>query len=165
MAGFLRNLIALLLAAFAPRATDALPRTACHFWITPWDTGFRIAKSDRYFQIAEAAQADYLVKTRLLATLVRSGIAFVNLSQLVRFQRPVAMFSRVRVETCVIHADDKCAYFSHAFLVGGVPHAQVLVKMKFKKGSLTLPPAKFVGAGFGDKPAHLAAWDRSLEAM
>jgi acyl-CoA thioesterase FadM len=162
MAGLLRNLIALLLALFAPRTTHARPVTTCHFWVTPWDTGFRILKSDRYLQLAEAAQADYLVKTRLLMTLVRGKVQFVNLAQLVRFSRPLPMFSRVRVESTVVYADAKCAWFSHSFWRGGERHADVLVKMKFKQGRLTLPPARFVDGAGGDKPAYLADWDRAL---
>ncbi len=165
MAGFLRNFLALLLALFAPRSTDARPVTTCHFWVTPWDTGFRILKSDRYLQIAEAAQADYLIKTRLLTTLVRGGIQFVNLAQLVRFSRPLAMFQKVRVESEVVFADEKSAWFSHTFWRGSDRHAQVLVKMKFKKGGVTLPPARFVDAAGGDKPAYLEDWDRALGAL
>lgn len=165
MAGFLRNLIAMLLALFAPRTTHARPVTTCHFWVTPWDTCFRILKSDRYLQITEAAQADYLIKTRLLVTLVREGIQFVNLAQLVRFSRPIAMFQRVRVDSEVVFADDRCAWFSHTFWRGSERHAQVLVKMKFKKGGITLSPARFVDAAGCEKPPHLADWDRALGAL
>jgi acyl-CoA thioesterase FadM len=165
MAGFLRNLIALVLALFAPRVSGPRPVTTCHFRVTPWDTGFRILKSDRYLQIAEAAQADYLVKTRLLLKLVRGGVQFVNLAQLVRFSRPVAMFQRVRVESEVVYADEKCAWFAHSFWRGSERHAQVLVKMKFKKGGITLAPARFVDAAGHDKPAYLEDWDRALGAL
>ncbi len=65
----------------------------------------------------------------------------------------------------VVFADEKSAWFSHTFWRGSDRHAQVLVKMKFKKGGVTLPPARFVDAAGGDKPAYLEDWDRALGAL
>ena len=100
-----------------------------------------------------------------MGTLLRRRLRFVNASQLVKFSKPIAMFRRVRVETAIVFADDKCAYFSHAMLRGDQQHAEVLVKMKFKKGSLTVPPSDIIGQRFGVKPPHLEAWDRALDGM
>ena len=165
MSGLLRNLLTILCALLARKGGDARTRVACHFWATPLDCGTRVLKSDKYLQLAEAAQLDFLITTRLIGPLLRGSIAFVNASQLVRFKRPITMFSRVRVDTEILYADDKCAYFSHAFVVAGQPHAEVLVKMKFKKGPVTVRPADAVGTCLGTKPAHLQAWDQTLEAM
>jgi acyl-CoA thioesterase FadM len=165
MPGFFRNLLTLLWALVAPRIADPGARVAAWFWVTPLDAGAHVLKSDRYLQFAEAAQLDYLVRTKLMGTLLRRRLSFVNASQLVKFSRPIAMFKRVRVETAIIFADDKCAWFSHAMFVGAEQHAEVLVKMKFKKGPLTVRPAEFITQGFAAKPAQLEAWDRALDAM
>jgi hypothetical protein len=90
-----------------------------------------------------------------MGTLLRRRLQFVNASQLVKFARPIAMFSRVRVETAIVFADEKCAYFSHMLFLGDQQHAEVLVKMKFKKGSLTVPPGEIIGQRFTVKPPHL----------
>ncbi|SFU86044.1 Thioesterase-like superfamily protein [Polaromonas sp. YR568] len=164
MSGLIRNLFTLLWAFFRG-AADPASRVIAHFWISPLDAGTHVLKSDKYLQLAEAAQLDYLIRTKLMGTLLRRRLQFVNASQLVKFARPIPMFRRVRVETDIVFADEKCAWFSHTLFLGGQQHAEVLVKMKFKKGSLTVPPAEVIGRRFGAKPPHLEAWDRALDAM
>ena len=39
------------------------------------------------------------------------------------------------------------------------------MKMKFKKGSVTVPPTEIAGKLPSVKPEHLRAWDETLEAM
>lgn len=165
MAGLFRNLLTLLRALFAARALEPGGRVICWFWVTPFDAGTHVLKSDRYLQFAEAAQLDYLIRTKLMGTLLRRRLSFVNASQLVKFSRPIAMFRRVRVETAIIFADEKCAWFSHAMFAGAEQHAEVLVKMKFKKGSLTIRPGELITQSFAEKPPQLEAWDRALDAM
>ena len=114
MSGLVRNLFTLILALFARGRFDAQSRVSCHFLVTPLDCGTRVLKSDKYLQLAEAAQLDFLIKTKLIGKLMRNGTQFVNASQLVKFMRPVKIFSRVRIETGIIYADEKCAYFSHS---------------------------------------------------
>jgi acyl-CoA thioesterase FadM len=165
VSGFLRNFLTLLQAWLHSGASDASSRVVSHFWVLPWDAGLSVLKSDKYLQFAEAAQLDYVVKTRLLRVLLRDGLRFVNAAQLVKFTRPIGMFKKVRVETSIIYADGKCAYFSHSLFLGSVLHGEVLVKMKFKKGSITVPPGELISPSFAEKPSHLVMWDRTLEAM
>ncbi|NPC54440.1 thioesterase family protein [Caenimonas soli] len=164
MSGIIRNLLTLIQALFAAKA-DPHSRVTSHFRVTPMDCGTRVLKSDKYFQLAEAAQLDFLLKTRLFGKLLRGGVHFVNASQLVKFARPIGVFQRVRVETAIIYADDKCAYFSHAMFVGSRQHGEVLVKMKFKKGPVTCPPREFIDTHFATKPPYVQTWDEALEAM
>ena len=162
--GLLRNLLTLLSALWHYRSVSAQSRTLVHFRVTPLDTGIATLKSDRYLQMAESAQLDYVIRTGLVRVMLRQGYSFVNASQLVRFTRPVRLFKRVAVSSQVIHADDKCAYFQHLFTVGNVLHAEVAVKMKFKKGRLTIAPAGLLGHFAGPKPAFLQHWDDTLAA-
>ena len=159
MSGLLRNLLTFLMALLAPRAESPLTTTVSHFRVMPWDVGLRVLKSDRYLLLAEAAQVDYLVKSGLWRQM-REGLSFVNAAQMVRFSRPIRLFQHVRVETNIVFADQRFAYFSHALLVG-----EVLVKMKFKRGAITVPLAKFVEHAFGEKPVHLALWDQALDTL
>jgi acyl-CoA thioesterase FadM len=164
VSGLIRNLFTLLWA-FCRGAADPASRVVAHFWISPLDAGTHVLKSDKYLQLAEAAQLDYLIRTKLMGTLLRRRLRFVNASQLVKFSKPIAMLRRVRVETAIVFADEKCAYFSHALFLGDQQHAEVLVKMKFKKGALTVPPGEVIAQRFGARPAHIEAWDRALDAM
>ncbi len=118
MSGFLRNLIAFFLDLFAQGSKAANDVTTVWFWVMPFDTGIRVLKSDKVLQFAETAQIDYLLKVGQFFSLIRSGVAFVNLAQVVTFARPAVMFSRVRVETRLMYADEKCAYFSHTMHAG-----------------------------------------------
>ncbi len=165
MAGLLRNLLTLLLALPRYRSAAPLDKVTSWFRVTPFDTGILTLKSDRYLQLAESAQLDFMVKTGLIAQTLRNGWQFINAAQLVRFGRPIRLFHRVQVETRILYADGKCAYFTHAFLVAGVLHADVLVKMKFKKGSLTIAPAALLGQFPGEKPGQLQRWDDTLAAI
>ncbi len=155
-----------ILLAFAARGRySANSRISCHFLITPLDCGTSVLKSDKYLQLAGSAQLDFLVKTKLLGKLTRSGIQFVNASQLVRFMRPITVFRRVRVEASIIYADEKCAYFSHSLYVQDQEHGQVLVKMKFKRRSITVSPSEIAGNLPYVKPECFKAWDQTLEGM
>jgi acyl-CoA thioesterase FadM len=165
LSGLLRNLLTLLQAFLSREVVSVQSRVITHFRVTPLDCGISTLKSDKYLQFAEAAQVDYLVRTRLFHTLLRDGVRFVNTSQLVKFSRPVGMFQRVRIETAIIFADNKCAYFSHEIFLGDLKHAEVLVKMKFKKGSITVHPGELIDHVFTAKPVCVDTWDRTLEAM
>ena len=165
MSGLIRNLLTLLQALLMRDTADFQTRVVTHFWVTPFDSGLHILKSDKYLQFAEAAQLDYLIKTKLFGTLIRGGLTFVNLAQLVKFSRPIAMFRRVRMETAIVFADDKCAYFSHQLFIGSHHHGEVLVKMKFKRGPITVPPAELIDHSFTVKPVQIDTWDRALESM
>jgi hypothetical protein len=165
LSGLLRNLLTLLQAFLSRDVAGAQSRVITHFLITPLDCGIRTLKSDKYLQLAEAAQIDFLIRTRLFNRLLRDGVRFVNASQLVKFARPVGMFRRVRMETEIVFADEKCAYFSHALYLGEHRHGEVLVKMKFKKGARTVRPGDLMDHAFTAKPACIDRWDLALEAM
>ncbi|RYF37034.1 MAG: thioesterase [Comamonadaceae bacterium] len=166
MAGLARNLLTIALALPHYRSAAPLGTIASHFHVTPFDTGIATLKSDRYLQLAESAQVDFMVCTGLIGQTLGNGWQFVNAAQLVKFLLPVRLFHRVRVDTRILFADEKCAYFAHDFLVSGVPHAQVLVKMKFKNGRLTIPPATLLGGlPPGPKPEALQRWDAALDAI
>lgn len=165
MSGLLRNIIALIVGMFAYASKAADEVTVTSFWVTPFDGGLRVLKSDKYFQFAETAQMDYLMKVGMLFSVLRSGTSFVNVAQLVKFSRPVSIFSRVRVETRLVYADEKCAYFSHAFHAAGTKAAEVLVKMKFKRGRMTVPPSTFLPASFAKVPVEVRNWEPVLEVL
>ena len=160
----LRNIIAFLigLAAYGSKAVEGV--TEVKFWVTPFDSGIRVLKSDKYLQFAETAQVDYLLKAGKFFTILRGGASFVNVAQLVKFTRPVSVFSRVRVETQLIYADDKCAYFSHTMHARGGQAAEVLVKMKFKRGRITVAPFSFLPVSFATVPAKVQGLEPALAA-
>jgi acyl-CoA thioesterase FadM len=162
MSGLLRNLLTVIVALWSKGSVDPQLRTLVHFRVTPFDTGIATLKSDRYLQMAESAQLDYVIRTGLLRVMLRQRYSFVNASQLVRFARPVRLFDRVAVTSEVVYADARCAYFHHVFSVGTVLHAEVFVKMKFKKGRLTIAPAELLGDLSDSKPALLQHWDDAL---
>tara|TARA_R110002124_G_C8688192_1_gene492788 strand:- start:57 stop:527 length:471 start_codon:yes stop_codon:yes gene_type:complete len=155
----------MIAAFFSRKRFDASSTVECHFRITPFDCGTSVLKSDKYFQLAESAQLDYLIKTGIFTKLRSDGVSFVNASQLIKFMKPVGVFKRVRVETRIFYADEKFAYFSHAIFLGDQQCGQVLVKMKFKAGSLTIPPSEILGQFELDTPTHLQTWNQTLEGM
>lgn len=165
MSGLLRNLLTLLQAFLSREVVSAQSKVITHFWVTPFDCGINSLKSDKYLQLAEAGQVDYLVRTGLFRTLLRDGLRFVNAAQLVKFARPVSMFQRVRIETAIIFADSKCAYFSHELFLGKHKHGGVLVKVKFKRGSITICPGELIDHVFTAKPACIDTWELALDAM
>lgn len=162
MAGLLRNLITLLLAL--PRLGSVTPAATLRkaFRITPLDTGLRHLKSDRYLLLAECAQLDFVLRTGLLGRLLRGGIGFVNGSQLVRFRRPVRLWSRLEVRTRVLWMDQRWAWFEHEFHSRGEHCASVLVKMKFKRGAITVDPASLLPRIEGTQPTVLVGWEQTL---
>lgn len=85
--------------------------------------------------------------------------------QLVKFSRPVGMFQRVRIASAIIFADDKCVYFSHGLFLGDHKHADVPVKMKFKKGAMTIHPRELIDLAFPAKPPSIDTWELALQAM
>ncbi len=164
MSGLLRNIITFLLglAAYGSKAVGSV--TELNFWVTPFDSGIRVLKSDKYLQLAESAQIDYLIKVGKLFTIIHAGASFVNVAQLVMFSRPVSIFSRIRVETQLIYADEKCAYFSHVVHARNGQAAEVLVKMKFKKGRITVAPSSFLPLSFAAVPARVIGFESALAA-
>lgn len=162
MSGLLRNIIALLLGLSAYGSKKIESVTDLKFWVTPFDSGFRVLKSDKYLQFAESAQIDYLVKVGKIFKIIHAGASFVNVAQLVKFVRPVSIFSRIRVETQVIYADEKCAYFSHTVYTRDGKAAEVLVKMKVKMGRMTVAPNTFLPISFSAVPASVISLESAL---
>jgi Thioesterase-like superfamily len=165
MAGLLRSLLTLFWGLFRYKSQAPSAMVVSWFWVTPLDTGIATLKSDRYFQLAESAQIDFMVKTGLIGDTFKRGYRFVNAAQLVKFIKPIRLFSRVQVRSQVIYADEKCAYFSHVFHTRGILCAELLVKMKFKRGSLTIAPMTVLGVLSGEKPEHLQRWDDALASI
>jgi acyl-CoA thioesterase FadM len=163
MSGLLRNLIAFFLGLRVYASRAATDTVETHFWVTPFDSGVRVLKSDKYLQYAETAQLDYLLKVGRFFAVLRGGAGFVNLAQQVRFLRSIALFSRVSVETRLLYADDKCAYFQHALYARGDLAAEVLVKMKFKKAGRTVAPATFLTFSFDAMPDSVRSWETALQ--
>ncbi|MDG9922814.1 MULTISPECIES: thioesterase family protein [unclassified Pseudomonas] len=163
MSGLLRNLIAFFLGLCGYASRAATDTVETRFWVTPFDSGIRVLKSDKYLQYAETAQLDYLLKVGRFFAVLRGGAGFVNLAQQVRFLRPIGLFSRVRVETRLLYADEKCAYFQHALHVRDNLAAEVLVKMKFKKAGRTLAPATFLAFSFDAMPDAVRHWEAALQ--
>jgi hypothetical protein len=58
----LRNTIAFLIGLTAYGSKTIESMTEFKFWVTPFDAGFRVLKSDKYLQFLETAQLDYLIK-------------------------------------------------------------------------------------------------------
>jgi acyl-CoA thioesterase FadM len=162
MSGILKNLITILFALFDRKPYSLQSKTTAWYWVMPWDAGLRVLKSDKVLQFAESAQFDYLVKTKLFSGLLSKGISFVNAAQLIKFAKPISIFSKVQVNTQVIYLDTKFAYFEHILSTQNNPSATVLVKMKFKQGALTVNPAELLGVFVGEKPVHLQLWEDSL---
>jgi acyl-CoA thioesterase FadM len=164
LAGFIRNFFTVLRAMFSYASASPLSRIASHFWVTPFDTGLSKLKSDKFFQLVEAAQFDYMVKTGLMGTTLKRSVHFVNVAQMVKFGRPIQLFSRVTVQSQVLYADDKQVYFSHTLFARGQQCAEVLVKMKFKQCAITVNPQTLLGPVAMTKPKGLQLWDDALAA-
>lgn len=164
MSGLLRNIMAFFAGLVAYKSKTVGDVTEVKFWVTPFDSGLRVLKSDKCLQFAETAQVDYLLKVGKFFTILHDGASFVNVAQLVKFLKPIPVFARVRVETQLIYADDKSAYFSHTMHSGGCQAAEVLVKMKFKKGGITVAPFAFLPVSFTSVPAKVQGLEPALAA-
>ncbi len=152
----MRTLLVLLTALRSPRVP---PTTSldCPFRVLPWDVGISTFKSDKYLAVVEAAQLDYVVHTGLLPAALKRRVRWVNVTLATRFLRALHLFDRYVVSTRVECIDDKHAYFSHRFTSAQGLHAEVLVKVKFKEGRLTVPPESLLGAVSRDKSAAVRA--------
>ena len=148
MSGLWRNLLTLLFALF--RRDSAIMQTGCSctFWVTPFDVGIRTLKSDKYLQLAEAAQLDFGVRSGLLGRMRQTRCAMVNVEQQVQFINAIRLFDRVQVHTSIVFADAKFANFLHVYTVKGHHCASVMVKTKFKSGRITQSATDLTGLVF-----------------
>ncbi|RZI74190.1 MAG: hypothetical protein EOP13_09455 [Pseudomonas sp.] len=166
MAGLLRNIIAFILGLPAYGRLAPNGTTTARFLVTPFDVGMKVLKSDKYLQLVEPAQLDYLLQVGRLFGILRSGARFVNVGQTVRFFRPIRVFSMVRIETRIAYADEKCAFFASTLYVHGERAAEVLVKMKYKKRGLTVDPRSLLHVHFdAAPPPSVLKWDAALAAL
>lgn len=165
MAGFFRNILTVLAALFKYGAASPLASVTSRFRITPLDTGISKLKSDKFLHLVESAQIDFFIRTGLMGIFIRRGYSFVNVSQIIRFSKPVKVFSGVEIVSRIIYWDERIAYFEHLFLVRGDRCACVLVKTKFKQGSKTIEPAGVIGTCSQDKPQYLNDWDNLINAL
>ncbi|RRS05640.1 hypothetical protein EIP75_05470 [Aquabacterium soli] len=165
MAGLFRNIIAFMLGLLAHGRRAPGDTTSARFLVTPFDVGLRILKSDKYLQLVEPAQMDYLLQVGRLFGILQGGARFVNIGQTVRFFRPIPVFSVVRIDTRIVYADDRCAFFASTLHVKGERAAEVLVKMKFKKNGLTVSAQSLLHIHFDTVPLSVQKWDAALAAL
>lgn len=137
MSGFWRNLLTMLFALFKRNPAILQTGCTCTFWVTPFDVGIRTLKSDKYLQLAEAAQLDFGVRSGLLRRMRGAGCAMVNVEQQIVFTQPIKLFDKVYVYTKIAFADAKFVHFLHTYAVRGEQYATVKVKAKFKAGRMT----------------------------
>jgi acyl-CoA thioesterase FadM len=130
----------------------------------PWDVGMATFKSDRYFSVADLAQFDFAIRIGLLRPFWREGVRWVSLAQACCFKRPLRLLQAYSVLTRVVCVDARHAYISHSFESAGQVHAELLVKMKFKSGRLTLPPQRFFPQAGTNRTLAIDALD-SLDAQ
>ncbi len=97
--------------------------------------------------------------------IVQSGASFVNVAQIVKFVKPVSIFSRIRVETQLIYADEKCTYFAQVMYSRQEQVAEVLVKMKFKTGRITVAPSVFLPISFEMVPEKVQGLESALATL
>jgi hypothetical protein len=64
---------------------SALDCVRATFHGTPMGTEIAGLKSDKCFQLAEATQLNFLIKTKLIVGLLKNRYSFVNVSQLIKF--------------------------------------------------------------------------------
>ena len=145
MSGFWRNLLPILLALFKRNPAILKADCSCTFWVTPFDVGIRTLKSDKYLQLAEAAQLDFGVRSGLLGRMRQARCAMVNVEQQIQFMQPIKLFDKVCVRTSIVLADAKFVHFLHDYKVKGLPCARVTVKAKFKAGRITQSAVELVG--------------------
>ncbi|HEY8359914.1 MAG TPA: thioesterase family protein [Ramlibacter sp.] len=156
----MRLLLTVARAVLAPRHPPDVP-VACRFRVMPSDVGIATFKSDRYFTVADAAQFDFAIRVGLMRPAFAEGIRWVNLAQACRFQRPLRLFQAYEVVTRVACVDARHAYFSHSFTTADATHAEVLVKVKFKSGRVTVAPQRF----FPQAPTTRSAAIDALDAL
>jgi hypothetical protein len=75
-----------------------------------------------------------------------------------------SFFSRIRVETQLIYADEKCAYFSYLMHTRNGQAAEVRVKMKFKRGRITVAPSSFLPLSFAAVTARVIGFESAPAA-
>lgn len=144
MSGFWRNVLTLFAALFKQGSAILQTGCTCTFWVTPLDVGIRTLKSDKYLQLAEAAQLDFGVRSGLLGRMRESHCAMVNVEQQVVFVQPIKLFDKVCIYTSIVFADAKFVHFLHTYSVKGQPCASVLIKAKFKAGRITRSAVELV---------------------
>lgn len=154
----MRLLLATVPALLAGRSPPDLPIT-CRFRVMPWDVGISTFKSDRYFTVADAAQFDFAIRVGLLRPFLRDGVRWINLAQSCRFLKPLHVFQAYSAITRVLCADERHIYLSHCFRRGEHEHAEVLVKLKFKRARLTIPPARFFPQAPSTRSSKIDALD------
>jgi hypothetical protein len=88
----------------------------------------------------------------------------VTLTQACCFQRPLRLLQSYSVLTRVVCVDDRHAYISHRFESAWHVHAELLVKMKFKSGRLTVPAQRFFPHAATNRSPAIDALD-SIEAQ
>ena len=155
MSGFWRNLLTLLFALFKRDLAILQTGCTCTFWVTPFDVGIRTLKSDKYLQLAEAAQLDFGVRSGLLGRMRRARCAMVNIEQQILFTQPIKLLDKVCVNTTIVFADVRFVHFQHLFSVRGQQCAIVQVKAKFKAGRITQSATDLTGLtslSLSDKP-------------
>lgn len=104
------------------------------FWVMPWDIDINLhLTNSRYPMFLNVARTKWLFQLNLVRLILLRNFGLVLSSQTLSFNKEIKPFSKVTVESRVVHWDARFLYMEHRFLVKGVEHGTTLARMAFLK--------------------------------
>ncbi|MBY0371721.1 thioesterase family protein [bacterium] len=140
----------LLLTVLASRFKSKLSsfvETKTTFTVLPTDCHipfFRLMCGGRYFDFMDAARVDQVSRLGILGLMRRDGLSINLGGQILRYRKPMKVFTRFTVSTKIIYWDDKFFYVEQKFEQNGIMKTEGLVQGCFRGKPGVVPPAELL---------------------
>ncbi|MCM2343518.1 MAG: thioesterase family protein [Alphaproteobacteria bacterium] len=178
MSLFFRSLWVYIFSLFRPRIRDILDVATLDFYVLPNDLDTNIHMNNgRYLTIMDLGRFDLVLRTGLLAHMMKQKAMPVLSAAQVRWRLSLNPFQKFTLETRVVCWDDKWVYMEQRFIIRGGLKDGAVAAIGIVKGSfyntidkITVPTPELLRALHLDKqsprmPDHIREWQAAEEHL
>jgi acyl-CoA thioesterase FadM len=120
------------------KATFTVFPTDCHI---PF---FRLMSGGRYFDFMDLARVDQVARLGVLDLMGKDKLSINIGGQLLRYRKPMKVFTRFTVSTKIVYWDDRFFYVEQKFEQDGIIKTEGLVQGCFRSKLGVVPPVELL---------------------
>jgi acyl-CoA thioesterase FadM len=105
---------------------------------------FRLMCGGRYFDFMDLARVDQVSRLGFLDLMRRDKLIIYIGGQILRYRKPMKVFTRFSVRTKILYWDDRFFYVEQKFEQGGIVKTEGLVQGCFRDKRGVVPPAELI---------------------
>ena len=114
-------------------------------WPNDLDTNAHV-NNGRYLTLMDLGRFDLMTQCGLVSTVLRNRWFPIAGGVMVRFERPLHVFEKITLKSCIVGWDEKWLYFNHDIYTGEKRAARATARGLFRTRGRSVPTAELLAA-------------------